>query len=94
MWGTDWTRAVKLLTYKEGVEAFRVTDRLENAEGQRARSCETPSSNRPRRGSPRFALIVQRRTAIQPTSALSARTQLREPAETDDDLVTILRRHL
>lgn len=28
MWGTDWTRAVKLLTYKDGVEAFRVTDRL------------------------------------------------------------------
>jgi L-fuconolactonase len=28
MWGTDWTRAVELLTYKEGVEAFRVTDRL------------------------------------------------------------------
>jgi predicted TIM-barrel fold metal-dependent hydrolase len=32
MWGTDWTRAVRLLTYKEGVEAFRVTDRLSNAE--------------------------------------------------------------
>jgi predicted TIM-barrel fold metal-dependent hydrolase len=28
MWGTDWTRAVKLLTYAQGVEAFRVTDRL------------------------------------------------------------------
>jgi L-fuconolactonase len=28
MWGTDWTRAVGLLTYREGVEAFRVTDRL------------------------------------------------------------------
>jgi hypothetical protein len=28
MWGTDWTRAVKLPTYKEGVQAFRVTDRL------------------------------------------------------------------
>ncbi len=28
MWGTDWTRAVGLLTYKQGVEAFRVTDRL------------------------------------------------------------------
>ena len=28
MWGTDWTRAVALLTYKEGVDAFRVTDRL------------------------------------------------------------------
>jgi L-fuconolactonase len=28
LWGTDWTRAVGLLTYKEGVEAFRVTDRL------------------------------------------------------------------
>jgi L-fuconolactonase len=28
MWGTDWTRAVGLLTYKEGVEAFRVTRRL------------------------------------------------------------------
>jgi len=28
MWGTDWTRAVRLLTYDQGVEAFRVTDRL------------------------------------------------------------------
>ena len=28
MWGTDWTRAVALLTYKQGVDAFRVTDRL------------------------------------------------------------------
>ena len=28
MWGTDWTRAVVLLTYQQGVEAFRVTDRL------------------------------------------------------------------
>ena len=34
MWGTDWTRAVGLLTYKQGVEAFRVTDRL--SEGDRA----------------------------------------------------------
>ena len=34
MWGTDWTRAVALLTYKEAVEAFRVTDRL--SEGDRA----------------------------------------------------------
>jgi L-fuconolactonase len=34
MWGTDWTRAVALLTYREGVEAFRVTDRL--SEGERA----------------------------------------------------------
>jgi len=32
MWGTDWTRAVKLLTYKQGVEAFRVTDRLSDSE--------------------------------------------------------------
>ena len=28
MWGTDWTRAVGLLTYEQGVESFRVTDRL------------------------------------------------------------------
>jgi predicted TIM-barrel fold metal-dependent hydrolase len=28
LWGTDWTRAVALLTYKEGVESFRVTRRL------------------------------------------------------------------
>ena len=28
MWGTDWTRAVGLLTYKQGVVAFRGTDRL------------------------------------------------------------------
>jgi predicted TIM-barrel fold metal-dependent hydrolase len=32
MWGTDWTRAVALLTYKEGVEAFRVMDRLTDSE--------------------------------------------------------------
>jgi L-fuconolactonase len=34
MWGTDWTRAVGLLTYQQGVEAFRVTDRL--SDGDRA----------------------------------------------------------
>ena len=28
LWGTDWTRATELLTYKQGVDAFRVTDRL------------------------------------------------------------------
>jgi predicted TIM-barrel fold metal-dependent hydrolase len=32
MWGTDWTRAVALLTYKEGVDAFRVTDRLSDSD--------------------------------------------------------------
>jgi predicted TIM-barrel fold metal-dependent hydrolase len=34
MWGTDWTRAVKLLTYEQGVAPFRLTDRL--SEGDRA----------------------------------------------------------
>ena len=32
LWGTDWTRAVKLLTYEQGVAAFRVTDALSDAE--------------------------------------------------------------
>ncbi len=32
MWGTDWTRAVKLLTYEQGVEAFRITDRLSDSD--------------------------------------------------------------
>ena len=32
MWGTDWTRAIKLLTYEQGVEAFRVTDQLSDSE--------------------------------------------------------------
>ncbi len=32
MWGTDWTRAVGLLTYEQGVEAFRVTDQLSGSE--------------------------------------------------------------
>ena len=32
MWGTDWTRAVGLLTYDQGVEAFRVTDQLSELE--------------------------------------------------------------
>ena len=34
MWGTDWTRAVKLLSYAQGVEPFRLTDRL--SDGDRA----------------------------------------------------------
>jgi L-fuconolactonase len=32
MWGTDWTRAVGMLTYKQGVDAFLVTDRLSESE--------------------------------------------------------------
>jgi L-fuconolactonase len=32
MWGTDWTRAVALLTYKQGVDAFRLTDRLSDSD--------------------------------------------------------------
>jgi len=32
MWGTDWTRAVGLLTYSEGVEAFRTTEQLSDSD--------------------------------------------------------------
>jgi len=32
MWGTDWTRAVELLTYEQGVDAFRITDQLSEHE--------------------------------------------------------------
>ncbi len=32
LWGTDWTRAAGLLTYEQGVEAFRVTDRLSDSD--------------------------------------------------------------
>ena len=32
LWGTDWTRAVALLTYAQGVDAFRVTDRLSDSD--------------------------------------------------------------
>ncbi|MBX6374177.1 MAG: amidohydrolase [Acetobacteraceae bacterium] len=32
MWGTDWTRAVALLSYEQGVEAFRRTDRLTDSD--------------------------------------------------------------
>jgi predicted TIM-barrel fold metal-dependent hydrolase len=32
MWGTDWTRAVGVLTYQQGVEPFRVTDRLSDSD--------------------------------------------------------------
>ena len=28
MWGTDWTRAIKFLSYAQGVNAFRVTNRI------------------------------------------------------------------
>ncbi|MBT7756762.1 MAG: amidohydrolase, partial [Rhodospirillaceae bacterium] len=32
LWGTDWTRAVKLLTYEQGVQPFRLTDRLSDSD--------------------------------------------------------------
>ena len=32
LWGTDWTRAVNLLTYEQGVTPFRLTDRLSDDE--------------------------------------------------------------
>lgn len=32
MWGTDWTRAVELLTYEQGVTPFRETDRLSESD--------------------------------------------------------------
>jgi predicted TIM-barrel fold metal-dependent hydrolase len=32
LWGTDWTRAIKLVTYREAVDAFRVTDRLSDSD--------------------------------------------------------------
>ena len=28
MWGTDWTRAMEIINYAQGVEPFRMTDRL------------------------------------------------------------------
>ena len=35
MWGTDWTRATAFLTYAEGVDAFRDTDRLSDSDKAR-----------------------------------------------------------
>ena len=32
MWGTDWTRAVNLLTYRQGVDAFRAKDWLSDSD--------------------------------------------------------------
>lgn len=32
LWGTDWTRAAAVLSYEQGVEPFRVTDRLTNTD--------------------------------------------------------------
>jgi predicted TIM-barrel fold metal-dependent hydrolase len=32
MWGTDWTRATGLLTYKQGVDAFRDSGRLSDSD--------------------------------------------------------------
>lgn len=32
MWGSDWTRAVELLTYAQAVDAFRVTEQLSDTE--------------------------------------------------------------
>ena len=35
LWGTDWTRATNLVTYAEGVDAFRLTDTLSDSEKAR-----------------------------------------------------------
>jgi len=32
LWGTDWTRAVALVSYEQGVAAFRVSDRLSDSD--------------------------------------------------------------
>jgi L-fuconolactonase len=32
LWGTDWTRAIKLVTYQEAVDAFRSTERLSDSD--------------------------------------------------------------
>jgi predicted TIM-barrel fold metal-dependent hydrolase len=32
IWGTDWTRATNLITYEQGVEPFRQTDRLSDSD--------------------------------------------------------------
>ena len=32
LWGTDWTRAIHILSYSQGVEPFRLTDRLGDPE--------------------------------------------------------------
>jgi predicted TIM-barrel fold metal-dependent hydrolase len=32
LWGTDWTRAVKFLTYAQGVDAFHATDRISDGD--------------------------------------------------------------
>ena len=32
LWGTDWTRATNLLTYSQGVEPFRLTNRLSDSD--------------------------------------------------------------
>ena len=32
LWGTDWTRASNVVTYKEGVEPFRLTDRISDSD--------------------------------------------------------------
>lgn len=35
MWGTDWTRAVALLTYKQGVDAFRSSPHLSDSDREK-----------------------------------------------------------
>ena len=32
MWGTDWTRAVNFLSFAQGVDAFRITDRISESD--------------------------------------------------------------
>ena len=47
--GTDWTRAVELLTYEQGGEAFRVTDQLSDSERAALMGAGWPASTTGRR---------------------------------------------
>ena len=41
LWGTDWTRAVNLLTFEQGVEAFRITGRISASDKEKLMGLNT-----------------------------------------------------
>src|SRR5205814_8950378 len=62
MWGTDWTRAVKLLTYEQGVDAFRNTDRLSESD---KRTLMGGTLQRVYKWSPKRACLAQHPLVLQ-----------------------------
>ena len=95
LWGTDWTRAVKFLNYAQGVDAFRVTDRISDSDKAKLMGGTARVFTAGRRGRPvgrrlvvrnpgGDAVILPRRKLLHSAAAVAALPLLSRIAIADD----------